>query len=278
MKYLLKSKAVIFVFAVAVILVAASAVLSATGRASLIKNAAATVITPIQNGFAYCVRAIDGFAERFTAYDELKSENESLKARLAEQEEELYAAKKLIAENEYLKEYLELKDTQSHLELAQASVIGRESGNYMTVFTLNKGSLHGIKPNMPVIDGTNAVGYITEVGVNWSKAVTLIETASSVGCYVERTGDLGVCEGDFSYKKEGVCRLTYLPYDADIQQGDRILTSGLGDIYPDGLVIGYVKEILPDETRREIHALIETAADLSELREVMIITGREKDA
>ena len=54
MKYLLKSKAVIFVFAVAVILVAASAVLSATGRASLIKNAAATVITPIQNGFAYC--------------------------------------------------------------------------------------------------------------------------------------------------------------------------------------------------------------------------------
>lgn len=250
-----------------------SAVLALTGNSSILRNAVSTVVTPAQSAFTWCIDSISGLFGRFWEYDSLKQEIESLKMRLAAQEEQLYQAKKQAEENENLKNYLELKSENIDFTFCDARVIGREAGNYLTFFTLNRGSLHGIEKNMPVIEGWNVVGYITEVGLNWSKVMTFIETASSVGCYVERTGELGVVKGDFSYKASGLCRLYYLPEEADVQEGDRIITSGNGDIYPAGLVVGTVSEVLPDEFSRSIDAIITPSADLSSLRRVMIITS-----
>ena len=152
-------------------------------------------------------------------------------------------------------------------------IVSRESGNYMTVFTLNRGSLHGIKVNMPVITKDGIVGCVSEVGLNWSKVTTIIESASSVGAYVPRSGESGIVSGDFSLKNEGKCKFSYVSQTADIVVGDRVLSSGMGSVYPADLPIGRVVEIGEDEYNRTFVATVEPAVELSSLQWVMIVTG-----
>jgi rod shape-determining protein MreC len=151
-------------------------------------------------------------------------------------------------------------------------VIGRESTNYRTVYTLSKGTLHGIEVNMPIITEKGLLGHITEVGATWSKAVLLTETASAVGGYIERSGVLGVVEGTYELRTEGVCRMVYIEPDSDIRVGDKVISSGVGGVYPRGLMIGKVTEIKMDEASRTLTATIEPSADLDSVSKLMIIT------
>jgi rod shape-determining protein MreC len=171
---------------------------------------------------------------------------------------------------------LDLKDEHVDYSFVDAKVIGRGAENYITVFTLNRGTLHGVEIDMTVITYDGVVGRISEAGLNWSKAVSIIETSTSVGAYVERSGDVGVIEGVFKLKDRGLCLFSYLPQNPDIQEGDRVITSGLGSVYPAGLVIGVVEELAADEFGRTINAYIKPSADISALNNVMIITDYEQ--
>ena len=91
-----------------------------------------------------------------------------------------------------------------------ATVTGGASGNVMTLFTLDKGSAHGVSRNMPVLTEDGIVGFVSEVGLNWCKVTTVIETASSVGACVLRSGDAGIVSGDFSLRKNGYCKFSYV--------------------------------------------------------------------
>ena len=153
----------------------------------------------------------------------------------------------------------------------EASVIGRESGNYSTVYTLSKGTMHDIKVNMPVITEDGVVGYVTEVGPTWCRAVSIIETASAVGAYIERSGELGLIEGSYELRFEGKCRMIRLPADADVHEGDRVLTSGLGSIYPRGLFVGEVVSVDADPYSSTLTAVVQPKVDYSSLVKVMII-------
>ena len=104
---------------------------------------------------------------------------------------------------------------------------------------------------------------------------TLIESSTSIGACIERTGELGLVEGNFSLAADGICRITYLAADSDVRVGDRVVTSGTGGIYPRDLVIGYVTEVIPDEYSRTLTATIRPAATLTDLDRVMIITSYE---
>lgn len=273
MKNILKNKVVVITFLLALLLVGISGVLALTGRAFVVTQVVNTVCTPVRSGFAAATHAIGDFWDRFTGYPALKRENDSLKLQLAEQEEKLLEAEKALGENAYLRDYLELKSVNRDFSLLPASIVGRENANVMTIFTLNRGSVHGVEINMPVIDGNQLVGIVTEVGPNWAKVLTLTETTFSVGCCVERTGDFCVAEGSFSYHLEGLCRLRYLPEEADVQEGDRIITSGLGEYYPEGLTVGRVEKVVFDETAREVTASVRPTVDFSSLREIMVLTG-----
>jgi putative intracellular protease/amidase len=84
-------------------------------------------------------------------------------------------------------------------------------------------------------------------------------------------GELGLVEGVYELKDNGICKMSYLPSEADIRVGDVILSSGVGSFYPRGLVIGSVIGLVPDEYSRTLEAQIQPASDLSDLRSVMII-------
>lgn len=275
MRPFLKNKFFITAVIIAVLAALVPTVLSAAGAHMPLRNFTNVLLTPLQKGFNYITDAIDGFSSYFTEFDELVAENAALKQENAALRDRLYHAEEIENLNEWLATFLEMKRAHTDFHLSPAKITGRESGNYMTVFTVDQGSAHGITKGMPVVSAEGVIGYVAEVGLTWSKVTTLLESAASIGAYVERTGELGLVEGSFSLAAEGLCEITYLHADSDVKVGDRILTTGYGSVYPRDLVIGYVTEILSDEYSRTITARISPAVSLSDLHQVMIITEYE---
>jgi rod shape-determining protein MreC len=126
---------------------------------------------------------------------------------------------------------------------------------------------------MPVVVKEGVVGYVRDVGLNWCMVSTVIETASSVGAYIPRSGATGIVSGDASLRHEGVCKISYLEQNADIQVGDKVYSSGSGSVYPADLEIGEVISVEADEYSRALVATVKPSVDFSSLQYMMIITG-----
>lgn len=266
-----KNKFFIITLVAALLLSIVPTVLCAMGQGSYVHMALQTVARPFEWLGDRIGDGIAGFGAYFTKLSELQKENEELRAQLDDYRERIYNAKMLEEENKWLSDYLGLKKEHSDFLFEEATVIGRESGNYSTVYTLSKGTLHDIEANMPIITEDGVVGYVTEVGPTWCRAVSIIETASAVGAYVERSGELGLVEGNFELRFEGRCRMIRLPEDADVREGDRVLTSGLGSIYPRGLFVGEVVSVEADPYSRTLTAVLQPKIDYSSLVKVMIV-------
>ncbi len=269
---LIKSRFFLISLAVALLLSIVPGVLCAMGQGSYVRSALVTAATPFRWAFTKVGEGLSGFSMYFRTLEDLRRENEALRAELDGYKNLVYDAELIEEENEFLNSFLGIKEEHVDFLFEDATVIGRESTNYRTVYTLSKGTFHGIEVNMPIITEEGLIGHITEVGATWSKAVLITETASAVGAYIERSGVLGVVEGTYELRTEGACRMVYIEPDSDIRVGDKVLSSGIGEVYPRGIVIGKVTEITVDENSRTLTALIEPAADLDSISKLMIIT------
>lgn len=266
-----KNRFFIIVLTAAFLLSILPTVLCAMGQGSYVRAALGTIAQPLATLAAKAGDGLSGFSIYFTEVERLREENQALREELDDCKDRIYNAKMLEEENSWLSDYLGLKKEHSDFIFEEAAVIGRESGNYSTVYTLSRGSLHDIEVNMPVVTEDGVVGYITEVGPTWCHAVSMIETASAVGAYVERSGALGLVEGSFELRFDGKCRMVRLAADADIRVGDRVLTSGIGSIYPRGLFVGEVESIEADPNSRTLTAVIAPRIDHATVSKVMII-------
>lgn len=272
---LFKSRFFVISLAVALLLSIVPGVLCAMGQGSYIRSAIVTAASPFSWAFTKVGEGITGFSLYFKTLEELRDENAALRAELEGYKSLVYDAELIKKENEFYSNYLGIKEEHVDFLFENATVVGREATNYRTVVTLSKGSLHGIEVNMPVITEEGLIGHITEVGSTWSKAEILTESSSAVGAYIERSGTLGVVEGTYELRTEGLCRMVYIEADADIRVGDKVLSSGIGEVYPRGLLIGKVTEVSRDERTRTLVATVEPAADLGSISKVMIITEYE---
>jgi rod shape-determining protein MreC len=270
-----KSKFFVVCVIIAVILVLVPSVLATFGQVDLIRSGLKTIAKPFEWCGSRFAAAVDGFVAVFTDYDDLVKENEALKTEIEALKDQAADNSVLQQENAWLKEYLELHNDNPGFVLADADIISFEAGNYSTVLTLNKGSVHGIKKNMPVITSHGLLGHVTEAGLDWCKVVSIVETSSTVGVYTDRTGVIGTIEGDLALRQQGKCLMSYSA-DADIKPGDRVYTSGTGSVYPNGLFIGRIISVEPDEVTRRLLAVVEPSIDFSSLEKlgsVMIIRG-----
>ncbi|MBQ8309436.1 MAG: rod shape-determining protein MreC [Clostridia bacterium] len=274
---LFQNKFFLICLCVALVFAIVPSVLSLMGYQSLVKNIIGTVTFPIR----WCVSAIadgfEGWGMYFQSIDVLQEQNDALKEENESLEDRLDEAILLEEENERLRAYLGMKNKYPSFTMEEGRVISYSSGNYMTNFTLDRGSLHGIEINMPVITDQGIVGRVSEVGLNWCMVSTIIESNVSVGVYIQRSGAGGLVSGDYSLMNEGVCKLGYLDANADIQIGDKILSKGTGSMYPADLEIGTVIDISMDEYSRNTVATVKPSVDFSSLTWVMILTGYAKE-
>ena len=119
------------------------------------------------------------------------------------------------------------------------------------------------------------VGVVSKTGLNWSTVSTIINTDTQMGGIVNRTYSAGVLEGDFSLMNQDRLKLNYLPEGAQLVSGDEVLTSGRGEVFPSGLVVGQVEGVFTDPSGQTRYAVVKPAVDLDALIKVFVIKDFE---
>ena len=228
-------------------------------------------VMPIQNGFTYLKNKISGNDAFFADMDTLKAENEELKQKNSELEQSLRELEIIKAENETLKEYVNLKDKYADYNAIPADVINRDISNYSSTIVINVGSEDGIKTDMTVIADSGLVGHIISVTNHTAKVQTIVVTASAVTAKMSTTDDSIVVQGTLESKS--TLRATFIPTDAVVLEGDSIETSGIGGIYPKGIHIGTIREVINTSNITDRYALVDTAVDFNKLNTVLVITN-----
>lgn len=272
MKYI-KNKIFIASLTLALSVTLATAVFYFMGIFNLPVSLTQAALAPFQKLFSGIGEALDGYAVYFSNLKELYEENQALKDRVNQLENQLHEAELAVGENAALRDYLGIRDRYESFSAVGAQVLGSGDGTYLQYITLDKGSSSGIEINMPVITKDGVVGYVYDVSINSCRVCTLLQYDTSVGVYIQRTGDTGLTDCPYAVGQQGLFRMIYLDKDADLQIGDRVVTGDLGDIYPSGLTVGHVIEIIPDVYTRTLTATVSPAVDFDTLDQVWVITG-----
>ena len=243
-----------------------------SSNTDLLTDAANTIAAPFRSASA-AVAGWIGDRQRYAdEFDALREENEALKLEIARMEEELRQAEKDSEENRTLRRLLELREQRRDLQWESARIVERDADNWASAVKLNIGTDYGVSVGDCVItEAGYLVGLITEAGGSWCTCTTVIDTGTSIGARVFRTGEAGVAQGDFTLMAGGRLALNYLPADANLLVGDLVVTSGLGGYYPADLVIGYVQELKTDDDGLAQYAVLQPAAQLDELQQVFVV-------
>ena len=228
---------------------------------------------PFQNAFTSLSDAFDGYLVYFSNMRALYEENQALKDRVESLENQLHDAELAVGENASLRDYLGVRDRYESFSVVSAQVLGKSDGTYLQYLTLDRGTSSGIRENMAVITSTGVVGYVCEVSTNSCRVRTLLQYNTGVGVYVQRSGDVGITDCPYAMGQHNLLRVIYLPENATVQIGDRVVTGDLGDVYPSGLTVGHVIEIMPDTYSRTLTATLQPAVDFENLEQVFVITG-----
>ncbi len=241
------------------------------GTMSPQSNVLGSIMAPFQKAAA----AVNNFFEDYnTALNEgqelmkenskLKSEIDKLKNELAEYQEQAHNA-------QVYAEYLGIKEQNPDFEMLPATVLARDLNDPFGTFTINQGSINGVSLYDPVITPSGLVGYVSEVSMAYCKVTTIMDPKMKIAAQDRRTADIGVVSGTVDLAEEGLCRIYNLSSANAVSLGDFIVTSG-GGIFPKGLMIGTITDVRSEKTDVSIYGVVEPAADIDELREVMIIT------
>ena len=256
--------------ALAVVLCIVSAASSGTG---FVHNALGVIASPFRAAGGAIGGWIHDVGDYFDSLEELQQTNDELRRQVAELERQLRQAKEDSEENARLRALLNLHQQRQDFVFEPADIVGRGSSNWSSTLTLNKGTLNNIAVGDCVVNEEGfLVGVVTESGLNWSTVTTLVDTSSELGARVFRTGEVTVAQGDLSLMNQNLLRLSYLEDASSLMNGDLIVTSGLGGFYPSDLVIGSVKEIRTDDTGLNRYAILAPQVDLSQLRQIFVIT------
>ena len=242
------------------------------GTADPLSNAATTITAPVRSLVSNVLDWAEGVYNYVFRYEELNTELDTLRKQVADLEAQLRESGEAARENQQLRQLLRLQEKHQDFVFESARVTQRSTTNWESTFTLSKGSSAGVQTGNCVISETGAlVGVVEEVGLNYCRVSTVINTDIEMGGICVRTDCAGILEGDFALMSQGRLKLSDLPDDAQLRPGDQILTSGQGDIYPPDLVVGRVEELRSDPSGMMRYAVLKPQARLDSLVEVFII-------
>lgn len=203
----------------------------------------------------------------------LNEENEKLKNEIEELKYKLLEIDTLEADNESLREKLEIKERYNHFELIYADVTIKNYDNYNETFNINKGSNDGVKEKQTVITKDGLLGYISKVAEDSAIVTTILDPNVSVGAQIASVNKNAVVKGDFSLKNEAKLKLTYIPIDTEVSVSEVVYTSGIGEVYPKGIPIGTIEEVVNKKNEIDRYAIVKPLADINNVKSVGIIVN-----
>ena len=239
------------------------------GNADPLSNLVTTITTPVRNGAAAVGDFFQGVSRYVFHYGEMEQQISDLEEENAQLQQQIRESQEALQENELLRN---LRERRRDFVFESAKVTARSNDNWRSTLTLSKGSESGIQEGNCVVTSTGVlVGVVSEVGSHYSTVSTVIDTSMEMGGIITRTNAAGVLEGDFSLMQGGKLRLAYLPDEAQLVAGDEVLTSGRGDVYPSGLVVGQVEGVFNDASGMNRYAVVVPEVNLDTLVEVFVI-------
>jgi rod shape-determining protein MreC len=217
-------------------------------------------------------RALTDFIETITQSQRLKEENKLLRVQIEKllfKEKNYYP--ELEATNRRLRELLEFKKHTSY-KLIPVELLAHSPEDFFKVIYLNKGRKDKVREGMGVINARGLVGKVVEVYSHQSKVLLILDKRSKVGVRDQRTRDIGILQGTGSPDR---CRLDYILNKAEVKIGDRVITSGLGGLFPPGILVGYISAVerKPNYIFQKIE--VEPAVDFGKLEELFLIVKEE---
>ncbi len=243
-------------------------------------TAAGYVFIPMQEGINTVGAWITDKAEGFRKLNEVMAENEALQKQVDELTSELNTINLEQYELQNLRELFELDQKYPSYEKVAANVIGKDSSNWFSNFTINKGSNDGIDVDMNVIAGSGLVGIVTDVGPNYATVTSIITDTVKVSGMVTTTSDNLVVRGSLqSMSEDMVIEFSDLnDSDDEVQVGDPIVTSYISDKYQQGILIGYISSLEMDSNNLTKSGTITPAVDFEHIEEVLVILDKKQSA
>ncbi len=192
-------------------------------------------------------------------------ENKRLSSEVNDLKKRIVDLREASNENKRLRELLAFKET-SDREIMPAKIIGWDSSPWSKTILINKGAKEGLTPKAAVVSSSGLVGRIIELGPRVARVILITDPNSRVGAIVQRTREQGVVEG-----KGGLCQMKYISPETELKQGDVIISSGKGGIYPKGLAIGKIVKIAGSDNGLFQTAIIQPTVNFSKLEEVLCL-------
>ena len=225
------------------------------------------VTSPIQYGITSATKGIRNIWTSYIYLINVSRENISLKNDMEKLKQENNQLREAVFLNQRLKELLAFKQGMPQTSVA-ANVIGIESSGWVRTVKINKGLSDGIRRDMAVVTPLGIAGRVIDVQPTTSMVLIVTDPRCNIDVIVQRSRTKGIVEGN------GTDRLTlkYVRHEDDIQIGDVLLSSGLGGIFPKGMVVGEVVRVEKGADNFFMDIEVQPAADFKKLEEVLIIT------
>lgn len=223
----------------------------------------------------------DNFTELLN-YKKNANELENIKKENNELKKEIIALNNKISDTqslESLKKSLNFIDEKYKAENISASVVGKNDGNWYDSFVIGAGKKQGVKKDSIVMNGSGLVGMVYEVSDNYSKAISLLDTKSSVSFKLKDSNSKGVItqnstlENKENYKNKGQLHGYMYETSDKVLPGDVLVTSGLG-LYPEGIPIGEVDKVIDDKNKSMKFVVVKPYANFKNIDDVTIIEPR----
>lgn len=238
---------------------------------SMPEEAVSAGVTPVQSAFSGVVDWVVDYLYQLKLRSRIELEYNNIKQ---ENEQLIYDAMLVEELQHKLSVYENLYDEVSVNESMNplvATVIGRESGNYFSVFTINKGKRHGVEDYMAVTMDGALVGYTYNVQETSATVRTIIDSEASIAGLISSSRDQGTIRGTLGVDGTALCRMYYLPEDNLPRPGDLVVTSGVGMSFPKGIPIGTVKESTRGMESNKQFVVVEPQADFQHVEYVIVL-------
>ena len=260
------------VLVIAVVLAAALTVIGNLTGSTPLDGVVKGLMTPISTAASHLKNGAAQLYSYLFRYEALAAENADLKEQLAQISNDARKLDAMTRENARLRAALGLQQDHEDYKLVDAYIIDRDSQDWASTFTINRGSAAGIAEGMCVVtENGEVVGLITSVGSNYAVVTTVLDSSLEVSATIASTGYNGMVRGGYTVGLDGYLRMDYLPTSAVIRNQDQVVTSG-STVYPRDLVLGRIIDAGYDDTGVAKYAVLEPAVNVSSIEQVFVIT------
>ena len=237
-----------------------------------ISSSVSTVVSPLQKIVYNINSRVKETVDFFLNFSEVKLENEELKKKNTKLANELIEYESLKDEVERLREALNFTESKNNYKYVGVNIIGYSGNSLSDGYIIDKGSNDGIDKNMVVVSSKGLVGKVTKVASNFAIVQSILNENIAVAVMDQQTREAtGVLQG-LSDKKDNNMTVVYnLPISSDVKEGDIIITSGLGKIYPKEIPVGTVVSVEEDNVRVMNSAVVAPFVNFNEVEELFVV-------